>query len=98
MPAPPPAAKVYQYVLMHNTHHSIVPMRFVAAEAGFLPPGPFTFFADIAGDRDWLKRVTQYMETAEAECQKVRRRRYKVQEQVLRRKLSITVVQAHLEG
>lgn len=24
-----------------------LPMRFVAAEAGFFPPGPFTFFADI---------------------------------------------------
>jgi hypothetical protein len=24
-------------------------MRFVAAEAGFFPPGPLTFFADIVG-------------------------------------------------
>jgi len=74
MPAPPPAAKVCQYVMMHKTHRCVVPMRFVAAEAGFLPPGPFTFFADIVGNRDWLQCVTQYMENAEAGCQKTRRR------------------------
>lgn len=55
MPAPPPAAKIYQHVLMHNRYDLFVPMRFVAAEAGFLPPGPFTFFADIVGNGNWLK-------------------------------------------
>jgi len=60
MPAPPPAAKVHQYALRHNAYYSIVPMRFVAAEAGFFPPGPFTFFADIVGNTDWLNRFKQY--------------------------------------
>lgn len=35
------------------------PMRFVAAEAGFFPPGPLTFFADMVGNSNhsWLSIV-----------------------------------------
>lgn len=30
-----------------DNHLMDIPMRFVAAEAGFFPPGPFTLLADI---------------------------------------------------
>ena len=50
MPAPPPAGEVRQYVLRATVRISTVPIRLVAAEAGFFPPWPFPFFADIVGN------------------------------------------------
>ncbi len=50
IPAPPPAVNTSQHALakQHRIPKLTVPMRLVAAEAGFLPPGPLTFFADMA--------------------------------------------------
>ena len=46
MPAPPPAVESCQLLSVPKGTKAL-PMRFVAAEAGFFPPGPFTLFADI---------------------------------------------------
>ena len=70
MPAPPPAATIYQHVLMRNLHDLFVPMRFVAAEAGFLPPGPFTFFADMMGNGNWLTMSSRVWRTQRPDAKK----------------------------
>ena len=47
MPAVPPAIRGYQCCHHCHVKEKVLPIRFVAAEAGFLPPGPLTFLADI---------------------------------------------------
>ena len=47
IPAPPPAMKSYQLLSPTLARCPPLPIRFVAAEAGCLPPGPFTLFADM---------------------------------------------------
>ena len=46
MPAPPPALGLHQ-PLPGSIRHRVIPMRFVAADAGFFPPGPLTLLADM---------------------------------------------------
>jgi hypothetical protein len=44
-PAPPPALTISTQG--HSNTKMPIPIRLVATEAGFLPPGPLTFFADM---------------------------------------------------
>jgi len=53
------------FVGIHAVLRMIVPMRFVAAEAGFFPPGPLTLFADMVNAIPQTKRKRCHFRSAE---------------------------------